>query len=183
MAPKHLNFITSNANKLREVQAILGTAATLQSQSLDIPEIQGSIAEVSADKCQRAAEAVQGPVLVEDTALCFTALNGLPGPFIKWFMQDIGHAGLNHLLAAYADKSAEAVCTFAYSAGPGHKPLLFQGITRGTIVPPRGPTDFGWDAIFEYEGQTYAEMDKAAKNRISHRFKALEKLKEWLLEA
>lgn len=47
----------------------------------------------------------------------------------KWFMQAIGHEGLNNLLAAYPDKSAQAVCTFAYSAGPGHEPIIFQGRT------------------------------------------------------
>jgi len=41
-------------------------------------------------------------------------------------------------------------------------------------------THKGWDSCFEYEGQTYAEMDKSEKNKISHRGKALEKLKEWL---
>ena len=66
----------------------------------------------------------------------------LPVPS-KWFMKSLGHAGLNNLLAAYEDKSAQAVCTFAYSAGPGHEPILFQGITDGKIVPPRGPGDFG----------------------------------------
>jgi inosine triphosphate pyrophosphatase len=38
----------------------------------------------------------------------------------------------------------------------------------------------GWDPIFEYEGQTFAEMDKQKKNRISHRSIALGKLKTWL---
>jgi len=38
----------------------------------------------------------------------------------------------------------------------------------------------GWDACFEYEGETYAEMPKAKKNQISHRGKALAKLTEWL---
>lgn len=38
----------------------------------------------------------------------------------------------------------------------------------------------GWDACFEYEGQTYAEMPKAEKNQISHRGKALARLVEWL---
>jgi inosine triphosphate pyrophosphatase len=65
-------------------------------------------------------------------------------------------------------------------------------------VPARGPTNFGrhsphilenhrlttiiagWDACFEYEGQTYAEMPKEEKNKISHRGKALAKLVEWL---
>jgi inosine triphosphate pyrophosphatase len=41
-------------------------------------------------------------------------------------------------------------------------------------------TGLGWDACFEYEGQTYAEMRGDDKNKISHRGKALEKLKEWL---
>lgn len=47
----------------------------------------------------------------------------------KWFMQDIGHTGLNNLLVAYEDKGAKAVCTFGFSQGPGHEPILFQGIT------------------------------------------------------
>jgi len=38
----------------------------------------------------------------------------------------------------------------------------------------------GWDACFEYEGETYAEMSSEAKNKISHRGRALEKLKDWL---
>jgi len=58
-------------------------------------------------------------------------------------MKSIGHTGLNNLLAAYEDKGAKAVCTFGYSPGPGHEPLLFQGICEGKIVPARGPTNFG----------------------------------------
>lgn len=50
------------------------------------------------------------------------------------------------------------------------KPIL-------TIVPS---SYTGWDSTFEYDGQTYAEMPKAEKNKISHRGKALDKLKEWL---
>lgn len=48
----------------------------------------------------------------------------------KWFLNDIGHEGLNNLLAAYEDKGAKAVCTFGFSQGPGHEPVLFQGITE-----------------------------------------------------
>jgi hypothetical protein len=44
-------------------------------------------------------------------------------------MKAIGHEGLNNLLVAYEDKSAKAVCTFGFSKGPGHEPILFQGIT------------------------------------------------------
>ncbi|CAG8962261.1 hypothetical protein HYFRA_00005315 [Hymenoscyphus fraxineus] len=82
MAPKTLNFITGNKNKLTEVKAILGSTVDLQSQALDLIEIQGTIEEISLDKCRRAAEAIKGPVLVEDTCLCFNALNELPGPYM-----------------------------------------------------------------------------------------------------
>lgn len=58
MAPKTLNFITGNSNKLAEVQAILGNAVDLKNQSLDLIEIQGTIEEVSTDKCRRAAHLV-----------------------------------------------------------------------------------------------------------------------------
>ena len=59
MAPKELNLITGNKNKLKEVQAILSvTPVKLQSQSLDLPELQGTIEEISKDKCRRAAEIV-----------------------------------------------------------------------------------------------------------------------------
>ncbi|KKY29240.1 putative non-canonical purine ntp rdgb ham1 family [Phaeomoniella chlamydospora] len=184
--PPTLLFLTSNANKLSEVRAILDTRSLgiqLESRNLDVPELQGEDVEVVArEKCRRGAEMAGGPVLTEDTALEFKALNGLPGPYIKWFLQKLGHEGLNKLLEPYSDKTITAVCTFAYSAGPGHEPILFQGRTDGKIVPARGPANFGWDPIFEYEGKTFAEMDKAEKNKISHRFKALEKLKEWLAE-
>jgi inosine triphosphate pyrophosphatase len=43
-------------------------------------------------------------------------------------------------------------------------------------------TNVGWDSCFEYEGQTYAEMEKSEKNKISHRAKALDKLKDWLAQ-
>ncbi|KAI5792218.1 inosine triphosphate pyrophosphatase [Pyronema domesticum] len=180
--PQTLIFVTGNANKLAEVKAILGDSVpSLDNKALDLPELQGTLEEITLDKARRAAEAIGGPVLVEDTCLCFNALNGLPGPYVKWFLQSLGHEGLNNMLAAYEDKSAQAVCTFAYCAGPGQEAILFEGRTDGKIVPARGPANFGWDAVFEYEtGQTYAEMDKSFKNQISHRSKALDKVKAWL---
>lgn len=60
--------------------------------------------------------------------------------------------GLNNLLVGFPTKDAYALCTFAYSAGPGSEPILFEGRTDGTIVPARGPTTFGWDPVFEPKG-------------------------------
>ncbi|KAK4686133.1 XTP/dITP diphosphohydrolase, partial [Tremellales sp. Uapishka_1] len=176
-------FVTGNANKLKEVQAILASGAsglTITSQSVDVPEVQGTTQEVAIAKCRAAAEQLGTACVTEDTALCFDALNGLPGPYIKDFLANLG---LNTLLQGFPTTSALARCTFAYSAGPGSEPLLFEGETKGHIVPARGPTNFGWDPIFapvEGGGKTYAEMDGAEKNAISHRYRALEKLRVYL---
>ncbi|EAW12466.1 non-canonical purine NTP pyrophosphatase [Aspergillus clavatus NRRL 1] len=178
----NLNFITGNKNKLAEVRAILGNVVVVESQAIDVPEIQGTIEEIAKEKSRRAAEVVGGPVLTEDTALEFRALKGLPGPYIKDFLGALGLEGLNKMLDSFEDKTAEAVCTFAFCRGPGEAPMLFQGRTEGKIVRARGPSTFGWDPIFEYNGKTYAEMAKEEKNQVSHRSKALAKLQCWLAE-
>ena len=103
MPLEQLNFITGNRNKLAEVKAILGDVVPLQSKSLDLTEIQGAMEDISKDKCRRAATIVGflilftftiarcnvlniwkigGPVLTEDTCLCFNALKELPGPYM-----------------------------------------------------------------------------------------------------
>lgn len=99
-------------------------------------------------------------------------------------MEKLGADGLHKLLAGFDDKSAKAVCTFAFTRAEDSEVLLFTGITEGKIVEPRGCTDFGWDPIFEPTGfdKTYAELPKETKNEISHRFRALEKLKEYFME-
>ncbi|CAE6343214.1 unnamed protein product [Rhizoctonia solani] len=96
MAREVLTFVTGNANKLREVEEILaagGVPLIIQSRSIDLPEIQGTAVEVSKEKCRRAAEIVGGPCITEDTSLGFVALNGLPGPYIKWFLREVGTEG------------------------------------------------------------------------------------------
>lgn len=184
MASKRLTFVTGNYNKLKETKYILsqGTPVDIDSQDLDIPELQGTTQEVAMAKCRRAAELLGKPCITEDTALCFVAYNGLPGPYIKHFLKSLGHEGLNNMLVGFPTKDAYALCTFAYSAGPGTEPILFEGRTDGTIVPARGPGDFGWDPIFQPKGfdQTYAEMAKEQKNVISHRYRALDKLRVYL---
>ncbi|KAL9408605.1 hypothetical protein AB3S75_047057 [Citrus x aurantiifolia] len=180
-----VTFVTGNAKKLEEVKAILGQSIPFQSLKLDLPELQGEPEDISKEKARLAAIQVNGPVLVEDTCLCFNALKGLPGPYIKWFLQKIGHEGLNNLLMAYEDKSAYALCGFAFALGPNIEPITFLGKTLGKIVPARGPNDFGWDPIFQPDGydQTYAEMAKEEKNKISHRSKALAMVKSHFAEA
>lgn len=100
-----ITFVTGNKNKLREVQAILEKSGELpwklDSKALDgrcwaltaVPEVQGTTQDVALAKCRSAAEQLQGPCLTEDTALAFTALKGLPGPYIKDFLGNLGHDG------------------------------------------------------------------------------------------
>ena len=69
--------------------------------------------------------------MVEDTSLCYNALEGLPGVYIKWFLKKTGHKGLNNLLAAYDDKSAYAQCIFAFTSGKkDEEPITFIGQTH-----------------------------------------------------
>lgn len=180
---KSIVFVTGNAKKLEEVVQILGEKFPFQlvAQKIDLPEYQGEPDEISIQKCQEAARLIQGPVIVEDTCLCFNALGGLPGPYIKWFLEKIKPEGLHKLLAGFEDKSAYALCTFAYSSGRMEDPVqLFRGKTLGQIVEPRGPRDFGWDPCFQPDGfdETYAELPKAVKNTISHRYRALKEMSD-----
>ncbi|KAF1899505.1 hypothetical protein Lal_00019633 [Lupinus albus] len=160
------SLITSDARLVSKV--------TLSHWRLDkvkvMPELQGEPEDISKEKARLAAAQVNGPVLVEDTCLCFNSLKGLPG--------------LNNLLMAYEDKSAYALCVFSFAVGPDSEPITFSGKTQGKIVLPRGPNDFGWDPIFQPDGynQTYAEMPKEEKNKISHRSKSLALVKSHFAE-
>jgi inosine triphosphate pyrophosphatase len=53
------------------------------------------------------------------------------------------------MLDGFETRKAWALCTFAFCAGPGAEPVLFEGRTDGQIVRPRGPPKFGWDPVFE----------------------------------
>lgn len=94
-----------------------------------MPELQGTIESIAREKCRLAAKQLNGPAITEDTALCFDAMGELPGPYIKWFLEGLGHEGLNRMLAGWEEKGARAVCTMAYASGPEAEPVLFQGIT------------------------------------------------------
>ena len=86
MSRKTLTFVTGNAKKLEEVIAILGSNFPYEvvSQKIDLPEYQGTPEEICIEKCREAAKIVKGPVITEDTCLCFNALGGLPGIAVVW---------------------------------------------------------------------------------------------------
>uniref|UniRef100_A0A0M3IK75 Inosine triphosphate pyrophosphatase n=1 Tax=Ascaris lumbricoides TaxID=6252 RepID=A0A0M3IK75_ASCLU len=180
LAMQTLKFVTGNANKLKEVRAILSPHFEVESVNIDLPEYQGQPDDIARSKCLAAVQKLKCPVMVEDTCLCFNAFGGLPGPYIKWFLKNLKPAGLYKLLAGFEDKSAYALCTFAYCEGDGKPVILFRGRTDGRIVEPRGENHFGWDPCFEPHGfsTTYAQMEPQLKNSISHRSKALAELRK-----
>lgn len=188
MSAPDVVFVTGNANKLKEVKMILASESSkinLINEPLDLEEIQDvDLQSIALAKCKQASKLLGPgrPVFVEDTALCFDSFNGLPGAYIKWFVKSMGLAGIVQMLSGFENKGAEAITTLTYTDGEGHF-HTFQGVTHGTIVTSRGPTDFGWDSIFqpdESHGQTYAEMDKGAKNAISHRGRAFAEFKAFI---
>ena len=72
-------------------------------------------------------------------------------PLVRRRVTDHMLLGLNTLLQGFPTTDAWAMCTFAYSAGPGSEPILFEGRVKGRIVPARGAEKFGWNPIFEVE--------------------------------
>ncbi|EGR27118.1 hypothetical protein IMG5_201430 [Ichthyophthirius multifiliis] len=180
---KALFLITGNKNKLLEFQQIL-TAKNihLESQNIDLPELQGKDLDIAKEKALIAFQkSNKKSVLTEDTSLCFNAYKGLPGPYIKWFLDSIKPEGLHKMLSGFDDKTAYAQCIITYMSKELKEPICFIGQTPGVIVFPRGDNAFGWDPIFQPDGydKTYAELSKEEKNKISHRFRAIEKMLEY----
>ncbi len=157
---KTVTFITSNQHKADALARVLDLP--LAHRAVDLTEIQStSLEEIVEHKVRQAYMVAKCPVLVEDVALEFTALGGLPGPFIKFFVE--APNGLEHLcrmLDGFDDRSAVAACVFGYYDGEQIK--LFRAELGGVIAKhPAGNGGFGWDKIFcpdGYEGKTRAEL-------------------------
>ncbi|MCA9366198.1 non-canonical purine NTP pyrophosphatase [Candidatus Kaiserbacteria bacterium] len=179
---KELTLITGNPKKAEQLQKLINYP--LAHQTLDLIEIQDPDVEVVAkDKALRAYNLLQKPVLVEDTSLSFRALNGLPGPFIKWFLEAIGSEGLCRLLADYEDRTVTATVCLALCDENGVK--LFTGESIGTVaLKPQGETDFGWNNIFIPDGstQSWAEMKHNGEQNDTMRSRAATKLQTYLQE-
>ena len=170
---KQIFFITSNKNKLKEVQMILKDYEVIQ-VDVDLIEIQGTCDEIIKQKGIEAKQHItKDRIIVEDTSLCFNSLNGLPGPYIKSFIKQIGLLNCYKLLSDFTDKSAYALTSICYINK--EKIQIIKGITNGVICLPKSKGNtFGWDPIFKPEGfeETYDEMTIKQKNEISHRSKA-----------
>ena len=188
---KVINFVSGNKNKLRELNEILSENfkdIIVKQLDIDLPELQGIPEDIVRGKLKLAIEkskGLEGPVLVEDTSLCFNAYGGLPGPYIKYFLKSIKQEGLYKMACAFEDHSAYAQSIFGLQKNGNSEPHLFIGKTDGEIVSPRGQKNFGlsgWDPCFKpnCSSKTYAEMEEKEKNKISHRGKSSKALIDFL---
>ena len=174
-------FVTGNPNKAKEAGGILGISLE-QVEVADLFEIQTQdLDELVSHKAQHAYDALSCPILVEDSGLVFHAWKGLPGALVKWFETTVGCEGMLKMLQSFDDRRAKAICCLAIHDGKNIQ--IVRGEVEGTIANEiRGGNGFGWDVLFIPEGhkKTYAEMSSIEKNAISHRKRALEKLKALL---
>ena len=193
-----LLLATNNAHKAREIREILGDSfselLTMREAGVDLEvEEDGSTFQENALKKAQETLAFVGDrfdaVLADDSGLCVDALDGAPGVYSARFSGE-GHndvannAKLISLLADVPDelRTARFCCSVAL-ARKDAEPIVVLGEVEGTILhEARGENGFGYDPYFFYAPfqKSFAELTAEEKNSVSHRKRALFKLKEAL---
>ena len=181
---------THNAGKLTEISEILAPhgVTVVGAGDMDLPEpeeTEDTFVGNARIKAHAAAQATGLPALADDSGITIDALDGAPGVYTAdWaetgngrdFMMAMTRA--NEEITAKgpdAPRTAQFRCTRVIAWPDGHDEV-FEGVMPGSLVwPIRGEGGFGYDPMFMPEGYdiTCGEMDKAEKNKISHRGRAL----------
>lgn len=165
-------LVTGNRGKIAEARLALGRE--IEAVEVDLPEIQGlDLLEILQQKAEVAWEIVQRPLVVEEAGLELLALNGFPGPLVKWMLEAVGAEGVAKTAHALGDPRAVARCALLYR--DAERRGVAEGSTCGTLVlPGRGEHGFGWDPVFLPDGETrtFAELVGQEKDAVSHRGKA-----------
>lgn len=188
-----LIFASHNAHKVDEIRSMLPEHFELLSLTDlgyhdEIPETADTISGNAIMKAEFLSNKLQEAVFADDTGLVIPALNGEPGVFSARYagQQKDPKANMEKVLdrlTEKADRSAYFQTVIAlHMNGETH---LFDGRVHGKIIEDeRGGQGFGYDPIFVPEGHelTFAEMDAAAKNAISHRARALRQMLQFLSE-
>lgn len=183
--PPKLLVSTRNPHKLREITAILeGSGVELVSleafpHAPDVIEDRDTLRGNAAKKAEELHRWTGLPAMADDTGLEVDALGGAPGVRSARFAGDDADDVANRtlLLARLQgtdDRRARFRTVVALATDQGTR--FFEGACEGQIIrEERGHGGFGYDPIFQPEGHdlTFAEMDDAAKNAISHRGRAL----------
>lgn len=188
-----LCFATNNANKLKEIQALLGNAFELTTLleigcTEDIPEPFDNIAENSKGKAQYIWEHYGVDCFADDTGLEVYALNGEPGVKSARYAGNARDAddNMNLLLARLSgkpDRGARFVTVITLVINGAY--YQFEGTVEGRIISEkRGSEGFGYDPVFLPSGleKTFAEIPLLEKSKLSHRARAFSKLEKFLKE-
>lgn len=164
-----ITFVTGNQNKADFLAKFLGYE--LAHHKLELDEIQSlDLKKIVERKVKQAYSIIKSPVLVEDIAFEIGALGRLPGPFIKWFIDEIGYERLCRL--ADLDPKRKAKTSVCYGYYDGENLKLFYGELNGSMPNhPRGEDGFGWNCVFIPNGQqkTNAEMNEQETQKYSLR--------------
>lgn len=178
---RRLTFVTGNAGKVAELAAqVAPLGFEVVQDKRGYPEIQadalGQVCEAGARHLL--ASGLNPPFLLEDSGLFVAALKGFPGVYSRHALDTLGCAGILRLLRDTELELRSAAfrthLLYVDAAGTLHG---FDGACKGRIAErPAGTGGFGFDPIFAPDGgdgSTFAEMDLAAKNRLSHRGQAV----------
>ena len=186
-------FATNNDHKLTEIRDMLGDSFKLLSLrdlnlEEDIPENEPSLEGNAMHKARHVYGILNMDVFADDTGLETDILNGLPGVHSARFAGEDKNSDENidkllGLMGSSENRKARFRTIIALILDG--KEYLFEGVSEGTIIfERRGREGFGYDPVFVPSGcsLTYAEMPLDEKNKISHRARAFNKLKEFLFQ-
>lgn len=173
-------YVTGNENKARLFNEMLGIE--LEHVSVEVDEIQSlDVRKVVEHKVRAAYKQLGIPVIVEDTTLVFSELGALPGPLIKWFLEELKTDGLCRLLEGRSNRAAIAGSAIAFY--DGKRLEIFSKEVSGTIAHyPRGSRGWGWDQIFipHWSKKTDAEMNEAEYREFYKAIKPFDELRSFL---
>ena len=184
-----LVFATNNAHKLEEIKEMLGSQHEIVSLKEiqcheDIPEEQDTLEGNALQKARYIHEKYGLDCFADDTGLGIKALNNAPGVYSARYAGNAhdSEANMKKVLQEMQNiPERQARFRTVIALILGDKEYLFEGIVNGEILTSKhGQKGFGYDPIFYYpECQcTTAQMDPEMKNELSHRGKALRKMRE-----
>lgn len=188
---RKLVFATNNKHKLEEVSQILGDKIEVLSLQdincdVDIPETADTLEGNALLKAQYIYNNYGLDAFADDTGLEIEALNNEPGVYSARYAGEDKNSKANMLkvlrkLEGASNRNAQF--RTAISLILDGKQYLFEGIIKGKIIEEeRGEAGFGYDPIFMPDGydKTFAELGNNAKNEISHRALAVNKLCDFI---